>query len=170
MMLADGANGLGPVGVAYIQEDNCGVLDGYEATAGCDVGSAYSAFAFSAVSLTWTTAFQVFPHELGHQFGMQHQVEVASPTPAYPWSFAKTISDGSVQTVVGGYSLARTVQFSNPNVPFIGSAEASGETFQFNARTGACLASGMSDFRTPGQLATLYSDGFELRLIPIDGC
>jgi len=133
-------------------------------------GSGYSAFAFSAVSLTFTTSFQVFAHELGHQFGMQHQAEVASPTPAYSWSFAKTISDGTVQTVVGGYSLARTLQFSNPNVSFIGSGEASGETFQFNARTGACLAPTMSGFRTPGQLSTLFSDGFELRLIPIGGC
>ena len=161
----------GPVGVAYVQRPDCGVTANYENTTGCDVGAAYSAFAFSVVNVAFTTSFQVFAHEVGHQFGMDHQEDAfGSLTPAYPWSYAKTKDDLSVQTVVGGFSLARTLQFSNPNVPFIGSGEASGETLQFNARTGACLAATMSGFRTPGQLLTLFSDGFELLLIPIGGC
>lgn len=170
MLVADGADGTGPTGVAYVQEPNCGSLPEYEASPGCNVGATYSGFAFAAVSIAFTTSFQVFAHEIGHQFGMQHQTELASATPAYPWSHARTISNGSVQTLVGGYSLARSLQFSNPNVFFIGSAEASGSAAQFNAWTGACLAHAMSNFRAPGQPASLFSDSFELRLIPIVGC
>lgn len=167
MLVADQT---GAAGVAYVQGANCGLLEEYENTPGCGVGAAYEAFAFSVISTTYTTSFQVFAHEVGHQFGMQHQMEIASPTPAYPWSHAKTRSNGVVQTVVGGYGFARSLQYSNPNVPFSGTGEASGATLQFNARTGSCLAAAMSGFRTPGQLFTMYSDGFELRLIPIDGC
>ncbi len=170
MLVADGADGLGPTGVAYVQEPGCGTFLGYENSPGCDVGVAYASFGFSVVSTTYTTSFQVFAHELAHQFGMQHQSEIASPTPAYPWSHARTNSHGSVQTLAGGYSLARTLQFSNPNVVFVGSTEASGSGTQFNARTGAFLAHAMSNFRPPGLPAALFSDGFEIRLIPVVGC
>jgi len=39
MMLADGAAGTGPVGVAYLQEPDCGFLENFESTLGCAVGA-----------------------------------------------------------------------------------------------------------------------------------
>ena len=62
------------------------------------------------------------------------------------------------------------MQYSNPNVPFLGTTEPSGETLRFNARTGVCLAPAMSGFRTPGQLFRLFADGFEEQLVPLVGC
>lgn len=168
------ADEIGSVGIAYAQNTNCGVIDDYEESLGCDVGASYAPFAFAVVSLPHTTSYQVFTHELGHQFGMQHQTPLAGGVfPAYFWSYARTRSDGQIQTVVGGTNnppLFRSLQFSNPNISFIGTSEPSGSGAEFNARTGACLAPAMSGFRTPGRLDTFYSDGFELRLIPIDGC
>ncbi len=157
------------VGVAYVQYLGCGFLQDYENTPGCDVGAAYDGFAFSVISVPYATSFQVFAHETGHQFGMQHQT-APGITPAYSWSFAKTRSGGTSQTVVGGLSLARNLQYSNPNVFFIGTTEASGDANRFNARTGACLAPAMSGFRTPGQVFTVFWDGFESPLVPVDGC
>jgi hypothetical protein len=166
MLVADQA---GVVGVAYVQNLGCGVLTDYENTSGCDVGAAYDGFAFAALSVQYATSFQVFAHETGHQFGMQHQT-AAGITPAYSWSFAKTRAGGTSQTVVGGLSLTRNLQYSNPNVFFIGTAEASGDANRFNTRTGACLAPAMSDFRSPGQVFTVFWDGFESPLVPVDGC
>jgi len=163
------ADQVGPVGVAYVQNFNCGVFEEYEDTPGCDIGAAYAPFAFSVVSLPHTTSYLVFAHEVGHQFGMQHH-SALGVTPAYPWSYAKIRSNNSAETIVGGAGLARSMQYSNPNVPFIGTTETSGETLRFNARTGVCLAPTMSGFRTPGQLFRLFADGFEEQLVPLVGC
>ena len=156
-------------GIAYVQNIDCGVFSGYESTLGCDVGAAYSPFAFSVVSVPFATSFQVFAHETGHQFGMQHQA-AAFITPAYPWSYAKTRSDGLTQTIIGDSQINRSLQYSNPNVPFIGTSEPSGEALRFNARTGVCLAPAMSGFRAPEQLLRVFADGFEEQLVPLVGC
>jgi len=157
----------GLAGIAYTQRPDCGAFEGYESAPGCTVGVGYEPFAFSVVSHAFMNSFQVFVHETGHQFGMEHQ---AGGTPSYTWSFARTRSDNQLQTVMGSQGLSRSLQYSNPNVPFIGSAEASGETLRFNARTGQCLAPVMSGFRTPSQPAFVFWDDFETRLIPITGC
>ncbi len=156
-------------GVSYPQNFNCGFSQNFEDSPGCDVGAAYAGFAFAAVSVNFATSFQVFAHETGHQFGMQHQ-SAPGVVPAHPWSFAKTRANGQAQTVVGGLSLIRTLQYSNPNVFFVGTAEASGDALRFNARTAFCLAPVMSGFRAPGQVITLFWEGFETRLIPAEGC
>lgn len=166
LLLADQA---GLVGVAYPQHFDCGKQEGFESTPGCDVGAAYEPFAVAALSVQYATSFQVFAHETGHQFGMQHQA-IGSVVAAYPWSLAKTRSGGQSQTVVGGLSLVRSLQYSNPNVFFIGTTDSSGASNRFNARTGFCLAPAMSGFRTPGQIFPVFWDGFETRLIPADGC
>ncbi len=159
----------GYAGVAYVQRPNCGEFLQYETALGCGVGVSYAPFAFSVVDVAFATTFQAFAHELGHQFGMEHQA-AGSVSPSYPWSFAHTRSDEAVQTVVGGFLIGRSLQYSNPNVAFVGTSEPSGEAHRFNARSASCLARAMSDFRTPGALHTLYQDGFELRLIPVEGC
>lgn len=166
MLVGDQA---GVTGIAYVQNLDCGVFVGYEDTPGCGVGAAYEPFAFAVVTIPFASSFQVLAHEVGHQFGMHHQT-APGESPAYPWSYAKTSGSGTIQTVVGGMSLIRSIQYSNPNVPFIGTTEPSGETLQFNARTGACLAPVMSGFRTPGQVFRLFVDGFESPLVPPLGC
>lgn len=113
------------------------------------------------------TSHYVFAHEVGHTFGMEHTATGA--TPSYSWSFA--YQSGSNQTVMGTIGTAvRSLQFSNPNIPFIGSAAASGTASRFNARTAYCLAPAMSGFRTPGQQVRLFWDGFEHKYIPAEGC
>ncbi len=159
----------GYAGVAYVQRVGCGELEFYEESPGCSTGLGYAPFAFSVIDVGLATEYQVFAHELGHQFGMEHQ-QSANVTPSYPWSFAQTRSDWLVETVVGGQSLDRSLQFSNPNVPFVGTSEPSGEALRFNARSASCLARAMAGFRIPGALETFYSDGFEVRLIPPEGC
>lgn len=103
----------GYAGVAYVQNVDCGIVELYENTPGCDVGQAHSPFAFSAVSIRFATSYQVFAHEIGHQFGMQHQ-SAPGISPAYPWSYAKTYF--SLETVEGGEGRTRSLQYSNPNV------------------------------------------------------
>lgn len=156
-------------GIAYTQRTACGELAGYENTLGCTPGSNYNGFAYSVVSQQFINSFQVFVHETGHQLGMEHQ-SAPGATPSYSWSFAKTRSDNQVQTVMGGFSMTRSLQYSNPNVAFIGSGESSGDAARFNARTGDCLSPVMSTFRSPGQPAFIFWDDFETRLIPVGGC
>ncbi|MBI2398358.1 MAG: hypothetical protein HYV17_11220 [Xanthomonadales bacterium] len=162
MLVAD--NGTG--GLAYTQRTDCGTITNYEATPGCAVGAAYGNFAYSVVWVGQATVFQIFAHETGHQFGMEHQS--GSATPSYPWSFARSLSD--VQTIMGVSLFTRSLQYSNPNVPFIGRTEPSGETLRFNARTAYCLAPVMSGYRTPGQILRLFWDSYEDWLIPTSGC
>ena len=154
-------------GISYVQSSNCGSQAGYESTPGCGVGAAYADFAFAVVDVAEATAYQVFTHETGHQFGMQHQ---AGAGLAYFWSLAKTRSNNASETVVGAARLPRNLQYSNPNVFFIGTSESSGASNRFNALTGACLAPVISGFRTPGQVFTLFWDGFESPLVPLTGC
>lgn len=165
MIVADQAT----AGVAYTQRLNCGFTQDYENTAGCNVGSAYEPFAFAVVSSAYVTAGYTFAHEAGHQFGMEHQI--GGGTPSYSWSYAKTSTDGIVQSLMGNQpNPFRRLQYSNPNVLFIGSSLPSGDSLRFNARTGECLAPLMSTFRSPSQPGYVFWDDFETRLIPIGGC
>jgi len=159
----------GMAGIAYTQRTNCGSTQGYENTPGCEVGSAYESFAFSVVSAPFVTAGYTFAHEIGHQFGMEHQS--GSSSPSYVWSFAMTSADGIVQTTMGNQpNPFRRLQYSNPSVLFIGSSLPSGDSLRFNARTGECLAPVMSTFRSPSQPSFIFWDDFETKLIPIGGC
>ncbi len=159
----------GYAGIAYVQRTNRGNMPGYEESSGCGTGQPYADFAYSVVDVGLATSFQVFAHELGHQFGMEHQT-ASGITPSYPWSFAHTRSDEAVQTAVGGLLIDRSLQYSNPNVPFVGTSEASGETLRFNAGSASCLAQAMADFRSPGAVETPFADGFEIRSVPAEGC
>lgn len=160
-----GDSGLG--GVAYTQRPDCGSLPNYESTLGCTVGAGYSEFAYAVVWVGQATVFQIFAHETGHQFGMEHTT--TSGTPSYAWSFAKLIPS-TAQTIMGTALFARSLQYSNPNVLFIGRTETSGETLRFNARTAYCLAPVMSGYRAPNQILRLFWNGFEDSLVPLDGC
>jgi hypothetical protein len=163
MIVADSAFG----GLAYTQRPNCGNFPLYEATTGCTVGSGYEDFAYAVIWVGQINVYQVMAHEVGHVFGMDHTAS-SEPT-SYNWSFAKVIPS-TVQTALGNAAFPRSLQYSNPNILFIGNASASGDTLRFNARTGYCLAPVMSGYRTPGQILRLFWDGFEDFTIPTQGC
>lgn len=148
-------------GIAYPQNPDCAnePLLG-EVIPGCNPGAAYNNFAYSVVSVDFATSFQVFAHETGHQLGMEHEPPNGDPNSSFPWSFAHNVANVT-QTVMGVLPLSRSHQYSNPNVNFIGTAIASGTANRWNARTGAALAPGVSEFRDPQLIDLLYRSSFE---------
>ena len=161
-------------GVAYVQRPNCGVQAGLENTPGCSVGLGYNNFAVAVVSLPYITSFQVFAHETGHQLGMEHDfVDGASTaTPSFPWSFGWYVNgvNETVMSIAGSDGLCsscpRALHYSNPNIPFLNSSVPSGTNSAWNARTGAALAPGVSEFRNPVLNGLLFRTGFESLPIP----
>lgn len=130
---------------------------------GCNPGAAYNNFAYSVVSVEFATSFQVFAHETGHQLGMEHDPPNADPISSFPWSFGHIVANvnETVMSISGGVSTPRALQYSNPNVNFIGTATVSGTANRWNARTGAALAPGVSEFRDPQLTGLLYRSSFE---------
>lgn len=167
------ADQLDATGVAYVQRPDCGVELPFENTPGCSMGAGYGPFAVSVVSTPWATLYQVFAHEIGHQLGMEHNIENASPTPSYPWSHGRYVSNlnETIMSIASAAGLCsscpRSLQFSNPNVPFLNSSVPSGTTTgAWNARTGTALAPAVSEFRAPRLLQTIFRGGFEALPIP----
>lgn len=186
MILADEDIG----GVAYIQRPDCSLDEGpgtYNTDAGapCDgEGLPFAPFGFSASGLNSSTDVLSFPHEIGHNLGMEHNVEQSgTPEPSYPWSYAHWVSyvfggelETGSSTLLSGqtpcmYGCPRRLQFSNPNIPFNGfppdpsgttAAQADGQgRYRFNARTAALLAPATSGFRGAYDMDRLFRGGFE---------
>ncbi len=169
------ADQLDATGAAYIQRPNCGVELGIENAPGCGVGAAYNNFAFSVVSYTYINSFQVFAHETGHQLGMEHDFTGSpSSNPSFSWSYGWYVN-GLNETVMsigntnGFCTIAcpRSLHYSNPNIPFVGTTAPSGSNSAFNARTAAFFAPAVSDFRNP-QLGSnlIFRSAFEALPIP----
>ena len=169
MIVADQADASG---VAYVQHPNCGVETDFETTAGCSVGAGYNSFAVAAVSLTYINSFQVFAHETGHQLGMEHDATYGASSPSFAWSYGWFVNNQNetVMSVSGALGnctgCPRALQYANPNIPFLGSAVASGSANAFNARTAAFLAPTVSEFRNPILSDLLFRTGFEALPIP----
>ncbi len=176
-------------GVAYTQRNNCGAPAGEPFE--CTIGTGYDAFAYAAVSaetdvcpLTTLT----FAHEVGHQFGMEHNPDGANQTGAsYVWSYgrryddrvepigARTImanscfGDSDLDGIPDTEYCAIQMHYANPTVNFgafpthpTGSFTADGfQRYQFNARTAALLAPTMADFRGPVVSDRLFRHSFE---------
>nr|WP_225444555.1 M12 family metallo-peptidase [Pseudomarimonas arenosa] len=149
-------------GVAYIQHPNCAEEDYIgENTPGCDVGAAFNDFGYSVVSTLFATSFQVFAHENGHQLGMEHNRPFGSTVASYNWSFGRVVG-GVAQSLMGvDVVMPRSLQYSNPNVNFLGTSLPSGTALEWNARTGAALAGFVGEFRDPQYQDLVFGAGFE---------
>lgn len=173
-------------GVAYTQRPGCGSLT---QELGCNVGNAYNPYAYSVVSVNCGIATRTFAHEVGHQFGMEHdRPNGANPqidTPSFLWSYGYTVSQSDIE---GGVR-ARTVMayvdacangcpiylhYSNPNVNFLSFPSTPTGTFvvdnlqrwTFNARTATTFSPTMSTFRGGGVTDRLFRNSFENLPIP----
>lgn len=167
------ADQLDASGVAYTHRNNCGVdFFAGENTAGCTLGAGYNNFAFSVVSLTYATSFQVFAHETGHQLGMEHNTQNGSLSPSFPWSYGH-YAEGQNETIMSVGNAAglcsvcpRAFHYSHPGINFLGTSVPSGTTLRWNARTGAALAPAISEFRNPSLGSLVFRSGFEALPIP----
>lgn|GEM_PF-7059771 len=152
----------GAVGVAYTQNPDCANYPEFgEVVPGCNPGAAFNNFAYSVVSVDFATSFQVFAHETGHQLGMEHNPQWADLNSSFPWSFGHNVANVNETVMSVSYDVPRSLQYSNPNVNFIGTATASGTASRWNARTGAALAPAVSEFRDPQLIDLLYRSSFE---------
>lgn len=121
-------------------------------------GSGFANSAFQVTDVDCAVGNLTFAHEHGHNMGMEHNPEdgVAPSSASYVYSFGHYVN-GSYRTVMsyGGRctsGCSRTMQFSNPNINFNGTA--TGITNQrHNALTGANTAPIIRDFRTPSAAA-----------------
>ncbi len=167
----------GYCGVAYTQRPNCGVATG---ELGCGVGAAYNAFAVSVVSTFCAVQSRSFAHEVGHQFGLEHDPPwgITGGGASFLWSYGHTVSNATVQTrTIMAYETLATCPFtcpialhySNPNVDFqafpgtaTGSLVPDGQgRTKFNARTVSLLSEAMVNFRGPAVLDRIFRGSFE---------
>jgi hypothetical protein len=171
----------GTCGVAYTQRPNCGFQSNEPF---CDVGADYETFAFSVVSTLCSVQTLTFPHEVGHQFGMEHDPPNGSAggSASYLWSYGHTVSTPTVQarTIMSYENPAGLpancpngcpvfLHYSNPNVPFLAFPAAATGTFtidgqgryRFNARTATLLAPAMTNFRGPAVTDRIFRSSLE---------
>lgn len=145
-------------------------------------GPGFESNAVSATNVTCATGSSQysFAHELGHNFGMEHDrfVTSASVVPSYPWSFGyiKNISGALGARTLMSYpnfcasNCPRYLQYSNPEVGFTAYPElpsgnvdpdAATGRYEFNSVTVSLAAKHMSEFRGPQVLGRIFRSGFE---------
>lgn len=167
--------------VALLTGDNgyCGFASVQRHAVWCP-GFAESAANINSVICATSPSHYSFAHEVGHNFGMEHDRGVTNPTivPSFPWSY------GYIKNINGNLG-ARTLmayanycvnncpvylQYSNPEVGFTAYPELpSGNLvpdptngrYEFNAVTVSLAAKHMAEFRGPVQSGRLFRAGFE---------
>ena len=75
--------------------------------------------------------YQTIAHELGHNFGCEHEYDHALSMPMYPYGYAYVTPDG--QTTIMGHILGAIPLFSNPDLHYSGAIIGDAETAN-NAR------------------------------------
>lgn len=163
-------------GIAYTQRGDCGERTGEDDQ--CFPGAEYDAFAYSVVSTQPACENWNFAHEVGHQFGMEHDPQYAAPVgeASFAWSYAHKVSNANVQArdvmaYVNGcaFGCPVTLQYSNPQHGFVTfPAEPSGTTVadaagrtRFNALTAAVLSEAMANFRGPDVTDRIFRNDLE---------
>jgi hypothetical protein len=91
------------------------------------VSTAFEAFGYSVTDSACVTPSYTFAHELGHNMGAHHDWYVSSSLLPYPFAhgFADTVQ--RVRTIMSyndactasGFSCARLLSFSNPDIRFV---------------------------------------------------
>jgi hypothetical protein len=167
----------GVCGVAYTQRPDCGSAAG---ELGCDVGPQYNGFAESVVSTACAAQTLTIPHEVCHQFGMEHDRPngAAAGAASFLWSYGYTVSTPTVHArTIMAYDLPAAcpngcpvfLHYSNPNVNFLsfpttptGTTIVDGTNrWTFNARTASLLAPDMANFMGPGVFDRIFRGDFE---------
>jgi hypothetical protein len=182
MMVGD----VGTCGIAYIQQAGCTINLAYDAPDLCDAGQMFSEFPYSVVSSVCDVANIEFAHEVGHNFGMQHDPGPYSSSngsaASFVWSFGYTASTSTVQarTVMAyennpadpnncPFGCPRYLHFSNPNVDFFsypGTPSGTlvpdgGNRSSFNARTASLFSEVMSGYRGAVVVDRIFRNGIE---------
>lgn len=172
----------GSCGVAYTQRPNCGTFSDIPEP-GCTVGAGYAPFAFAVISAgpDCPLSTYTFAHEVGHQFGLEHDPPNGAPTnqASFPWSYGHTVSTPAVQArtimayqTAGACPLNCPIQlhYANPAVNFEGFPGTPTGTFhgapfaqsRGDARTAVLLAPAMARFRGPIEPSGgIFGHGFE---------
>jgi hypothetical protein len=81
---------------------------------------AYAATAFTVTDRRCATANLSFPHELGHNQGLQHDPPNAASTPSWPFAYGHQDPAKLFRTVMSYGGAPRRPYLSNPNVLYSG--------------------------------------------------
>ena len=129
--------------------------------------------AFQVTARTCAVGNLSFPHEHGHNMGLEHDPANANPPGAgtYPFRFGHFVSDSTNQArTVMSYSnqctqgCPRTPYFSNPSVNFPGTSVPSGIVdARQNHRAGDLTDACVTDYRIN---SGIFTDGFESGDVP----
>lgn len=87
------------------------------------LGGANAAYAFTVVADEWAAANLSFPHEVGHNFGCNHDLANAGSTPAGTYNYGHRFVGGNgtqYRTVMAYAPGTRIPYFSNPSVSYQG--------------------------------------------------
>lgn len=145
-------------------------------------GPVFETKAVSAIKVSCATASSQysFAHELGHNFGMEHDRFVTDPSvvSSFPWSFGyiKNISGWQGMRTLMAYvdhcasNCPKYLQYSNPEVGFTADPDLpSGNSvpdpatsrYEFGAITVSLAAKHMSEYRGPSVAGRIFRSGFE---------
>lgn len=84
----------------------------------------FAPFAFNLVSQGCATGYYAFGHELGHNFGLNHDRPQATGVPSYPWAYGYWSQDQVHRTIMAleraGNFGVRVPYYSNPDVTYAG--------------------------------------------------
>ena len=88
------------------------------------VSAGFDVHAFSVIANSCAVGNLSFPHELGHNFGLQHDRFVATSAPAYPYGYGYVDTAGAFRDIMAYAnacgSCTRIQYFSNPGLTFLG--------------------------------------------------
>ncbi|HZQ48551.1 MAG TPA: M12 family metallo-peptidase, partial [Verrucomicrobiae bacterium] len=132
--------------------ENSTPQSGFDLT-GIAVQTANATNAFSVVQRYFATGSYVFAHELGHNFGCQHDRADANSPGIYHYSYGNVFqAQGWTYGTVMSYPGQRIPHFSNPNVSFLGAPTGIGDAAinaADNARTLNLRAATVAGFCSP---------------------